>query len=108
MECGERGAQGGHSQSSHVRCAFWQWKQARLAFFFFGPSLVRAGCEEDSALSLAVSPVRLRLHGGGFFLGSRDATAGSTVAEMEEGAPEKSWGPATEAMVRPRALWLMD
>lgn len=81
-----------HSQSSQVRWAFWQWKHARFAFFFFGPSRVRVGCDEDSALSLAVSLVRLRLHGG-FFLGSREAVAGAAV--IEAGAPENSCGPAT-------------
>ena len=36
-DLGERGEEI-NAQSSQVRWAFWQWKQARFAFFFFGPS----------------------------------------------------------------------
>ena len=47
-------------QSSQVRWAFWQCAQARLAFFFLGPSLFfRGGCEEESPLSSGVG-ARLR------------------------------------------------
>lgn len=48
-------------QSSQVRWAFWQCTQARLAFFFFGPSLprVRGGTwgdegEDSSCVSSSV------------------------------------------------------
>ena len=61
-------------QSSQVRCAFWQWKHARFAFFFFGPSLPFLVCvAESSAWSSEVS-VRFRFgHGAGFFLGGAGA-----------------------------------
>ena len=71
-----------------MRCAFWQWKQARFAFFFLGPSRVRVVWEEDSAESLAASRVRLRLHGG--FLCLSD-TEEEEELERAEGAPEKIW-----------------
>ena len=76
MDCSKRDV-----QSSQVRCAFWQLAHARLAFFFFGPSRVRVGCDEDSALSLAPSRVRFRLMGN-FFLGS--VFAGSVSESVEE------------------------
>jgi len=45
-----------YAQSSQVRWAFWQWKQARFAFFFLGPSLgLRIdgdeSCEDSSGVS---------------------------------------------------------
>lgn len=80
-----------HSQSSQVRWAFWQWKQARLAFFFFGPSRV-LGCAPESPLSLALSAVRLRLVGG-FFLGSEAEAEGTGVlfSELEEEEGKEGW-----------------
>ena len=87
------------SQSSQVRWAFWQWKHARFAFFFLGPSRVRVGCEVDSAESLAASKVRLRLNWG--FLCLSDAEEEEEL-ESAEGAPEKIWWAAT---ARPREPW---
>lgn len=68
-----------HLQSSQVRCAFWQWKHARFAFFFFGPSRVLV-CEPASPLSVE-SPVRLRL--AVCFLAEPGGT-GVLFSELEE------------------------
>lgn len=89
------------SQSSQVRCAFWQWKHARFAFFFFGPSRVRECCEVLSALSLAAEASAVRLRLGSFFALSLALEEGE-FADMEEGAPENIWCADIE---RPRVGW---
>lgn len=78
----ERGVTG-DLQSSHVRCAFWQWKHARFAFFFLGPSRVRGGWEDESALSLVPSCGRLRFVPV-FFFGS--ASGAALMSEVEDEA----------------------
>lgn len=87
------------SQSSQVKCAFWQWKQARLAFFFFGPSRVRdGGWEDEDSASLGSSVDRLRLHCGFFFCSRAEG-----LAVREDGSPGNAWVPATWlSMERPR------
>jgi hypothetical protein len=53
------------TQSSQVKCAFWQCEQALLAFFFFGPSLdlFVEGSGPSAALRLPVAflPSRPRM-----------------------------------------------
>ena len=82
---------GRDSQSSQVRWAFWQWKQARLAFLFFGPSRV-LGWGPESPFSLALSAVRLRL-AGGFFFGSEAEAEGTGVvfSEFDEEEGREGW-----------------
>lgn len=89
------------SQSSQVKCAFWQWKQARFAFFFLGPSRVRpGGCDDEDSVSLVASVLRLRFGTGFFFCSS---AAG--LAVREDGSPEKTCWPATcVSMDRPSGV----
>ena len=73
------------SQSSQVRCAFWQWKQALLAFFFLGPSRVRGAGALPSALSLAPSVVRFRFAVGFLdWLAAEPEGMGVLFSEAEE------------------------
>ena len=72
-------------QSSQVRCAFWQWKQARFAFFFFGPSLdLREGALLSWSVESSAVSERLRLlalSGGDFFF----------CARVEAASPPRVW-----------------
>lgn len=81
-----------NSQSSQVRCAFWQWKQARVAFFFLGPSLAlraEAGVVEVESVSGLAGRLRLATS----FLG---AMVGSV---LDDGMSSWTWAAATSDIV---------